>query len=296
MACGPHILPEAPAPGGGPVRVAAAGRTGRPTDLSGDPYCDLYCTPRRFARMPRSITDRPYMSLLLPTPTIASSRRDGTLSALAGALAVTAALMAAPAFAQNGPLSLAAPAAPPTGPRSADPGMVPAEKAVKEKRYTDAVADFDRVLATNPRNAQARFQRAWSLAQAGREDEAIKAFSDMAQDFPELPEPHNNLALLYAKRGDLKRAEAELLAALDAKPDYAVAYSNLGDVYRRLAEQAYGEAVRRNPGDARAAGNLRQLQPDGATPSATTPATAPAGKASGTPASRRAPASAPAAR
>ncbi len=103
---------------------------------------------------------------------------------------------------------------------------------MRDKRYDDAVQAFDRVLAANPRNAQARFQRAWSLAQAGREDDAIKAFSEMAQDFPELPEPHNNLALLYAKRGDLKRAEAELLAALDARPDYAIAYSNLGDVYR----------------------------------------------------------------
>ena len=230
------------------------------------------------------------MSLLLPTPTLASARRSAargvSLAALTGALAMAAALMAAPASAQNGPLSLSAPPAAPSGVVSVDPGMVPAQKAVNDKRYDDAIAGFDKVLASNPRNAQARFQRAWAMAKAGHEDEAIQAFSEMAQDFPELPEPHNNLALIYAKRGDLKRAEAELLLAIDAKPDYAIAYSNLGDVYRRLAESAYTDAVRRNPGDTRAAAGLRQL---GVSPA---PASAPAAA----PAVRKAPASAPAAR
>ena len=220
------------------------------------------------------------MSLLLPTPTMtsrpapAAGRRASPFRAVAGVLAMAGALLAAPAFAQ-GPRYLEAPPAPGTGPRSADPGMVPTEKAVKDKRYDDAVEGFDRVLAANPRNAQARFQRAWSLAQAGREDDAIKAFSEMAQDFPELPEPHNNLALLYAKRGDLKRAEAELLAALDSRPDYAIAYSNLGDVYRRLAEQAYAQAVKRNPKDTRAAAALQQVRPAAAAPA---PASAPAAR------------------
>jgi len=232
------------------------------------------------------------MSLLLPTPNSATARRNtrpsaSAVAAVTGALALAAALLAAPALAQNGPLSLPAPAAPVSGVASSDPGMVPAQKAVNEKRYNDAIAAFDKVLATNPRNAQARFQRAWAMAQVGREDEAIQAFAEMAQDFPELPEPHNNLALLYAKRGDLKRAEAELLLAIGARPDYAIAYSNLGDVYRRLAEKAYGDAVRRNPGDAHAAAGLRQV---GAAAAASAPATSVA------PASAPAPATAPTSR
>jgi len=220
------------------------------------------------------------MSLPQTTPSLVPARR-----ALA-AVAVIAALSGA-AHAQNGPLSLAAPTVPPSGPRSADPGMDKAERAVASKRYDEAIQGFDRVLAANPRNAQARFERAWTLAQAGREDEAIQAFSEMAQDFPELPEPHNNLALLYAKRGDLKRAEAELLLATEVKPSFAIAYTNLGDVYRRLAEQAYAEALRRNPGDARASAAMRQLAP--------TASPAGAGTQPKAPATRPAPASAPAA-
>ncbi|MEN7528609.1 tetratricopeptide repeat protein [Cupriavidus sp. DL-D2] len=223
------------------------------------------------------------MRLPLPILHFAAARRGAPLSALTGALAMAATLTAMPAVAQNGPVSLEAPAAPPSGLASADPGMAPAQKAVNDKRYEDAIKGFDKVLAENPRNVQARFQRAWALAKLNRDDEAVQAFSEMAQDFPELPEPHNNLALLYAKRGDLKRAEAELLLALQAKPDYAIASSNLGDVYRRLAQQAYGEAVRRNPADTRAAASLRQLQ--GAEATSAAPASAPAA-APAAPASR----------
>lgn len=233
------------------------------------------------------------MSLLLPSSILALARGTASRPALAaatGALAMAAALAAAPALAQNGPVSIPAPAAPTSGVTSVDPGMVPAQKAVNDRRYDDAIKGFDKVLATNPRNAQARFQRAWAMAQAGHEDQAIQAFAEMAQDFPELPEPHNNLALLYAKRGDLKRAEAELLLAIDAKPDYAIAYSNLGDVYRRLAEKAYGEAVRRNPADTRAAAGLRQVGATGSSTSTPASTVAPASVPAAAPASRKAPA------
>jgi len=216
------------------------------------------------------------MSLFLPTLKTASPKpaRRRTAAASIGLAAMLAGLLAAaPAGAQNGPLSLAAPATPPGGVRSADPGMAAAQKAAAQQHYDEAISGFDRVLATNPRNAQARFERAWALAQAGREDEAIAALSSMAQDFPELPEPHNNLALLYARRGDLKRAEAELLLAVEVRPGFSVGYANLGDVYRRLAETAYRDALRRNPADAVAQAGLRQLT--------ATPAPAPAAPAAG---------------
>jgi hypothetical protein len=236
--------------------------------------------------MPRSIKDHTYMSLLqsnatthpacatMPSANVGRARRATVAATLAVTLAtMLATLPAGPAHAQGGTGS------PPGGPKplsrtgSADPGMIEAENAASQKRYQDAIDRFDRVIAANPRNAQARFERAWAIAQAGRDDEAIQAFHEIAQDFPELPEPHNNLALLYARRGDLKRAEAELLLALEARPGYAIAYTNLGDVYRGLAEQAYAAALKRNPGDARAKAGLAQVRV--ASPK---PAAKPAGK------------------
>jgi len=175
---------------------------------------------------------------------------------VASAAALLCALPAAPALAQ----SVGFPGGGTAGAKgfqpSGDPGMADAEKAAQQRRYAEAVERFDKVIAANPRNVQARFERAWALSQAGREDEAVQAFHEIAQEYPELPEPHNNLALIYARRGDLKRAEAELLAALEAKPGFAIGYTNLGDVYRKLAERSYAEALKRNPGDARARSGL----------------------------------------
>lgn len=218
-----------------------------------------------------------------PSATAGRARRATVAATLAATLAAMLAMLpAGPAHAQGGTNT------PPGGPKplsrtgSADPGMIEAENAAAQKRYQEAIDRFDRVIAANPRNAQARFERAWAIAQSGRDDEAIQAFHEIAQDFPELPEPHNNLALLYARRGDLKRAEAELLLALDARPGYAIAYTNLGDVYRALAEQSYAAALKRNPGDARAKAGLSQVRAGsskpGAKPSAQTGKTGKAGQ------------------
>ncbi|MDF9429903.1 tetratricopeptide repeat protein [Cupriavidus gilardii] len=255
--------------------------------------------------MPRSIKDRTYMSL--PSPNVATDATPnvtpGIMTVCRRAAAATArtvranavtvasaallcALPAAPALAQ----SLGFPgsgAAGATGFQpSADPGMAEAEKAAQQRRYAEAVERFDKVIAANPRNVQARFERAWALSQAGREDEAVQAFHEIAQEYPELPEPHNNLALIYARRGDLKRAEAELLAALEARPGFAIGYTNLGDVYRKLAERSYAEALKRNPGDARARSGLAAV---GTKAAANASANAPAA----TPPRTREPAAAP---
>ncbi|MGC7407566.1 hypothetical protein ACPWSH_26950, partial [Pandoraea pneumonica] len=76
----------------------------------------------------------------------------------------------------------------------------------------------DKDVASQPRNAQARFQRGVALAGLGRADDAIFAFSQMTQDFPELPEPYINLAALYAERGELLRARDSLLMANRVAP------------------------------------------------------------------------------
>ena len=39
-------------------------------------------------------------------------------------------------------------------------------------------------------------------------------FEQLTEDFPELPEPYNNLAVLYAADGQLDRARAALELAL----------------------------------------------------------------------------------
>jgi len=76
------------------------------------------------------------------------------------------------------------------------------------------------------------------------------------EDFPELPEPYNNLAVLYASEGQLDSARAALEMALAAAPNYATALENLGDVYLQMAADAYQRAAKLDPSNRQAGAKL----------------------------------------
>ncbi len=91
-----------------------------------------------------------------------------------------------------------------------------------------------------------------------RDDEAIAAFTELTETYPELPEPYNNLAALYAKQGRYAEARAALETATKANPGYGLAFENLGDLYLRMADQAY----RRAQSLGRASGTTQQRLAD----------------------------------
>ncbi len=117
---------------------------------------------------------------------------------------------------------------------------------IAEKKYGDAIAMLDKISAERPREPQARFLKGLALADSGKTNEAITVFQSVLGDFPELPEPHNNLAVLYAQKGEYGLARDELEAAISAAPDYTIAYENLGDIYARLAALNYEKAIARD--------------------------------------------------
>ncbi len=121
-----------------------------------------------------------------------------------------------------------------------------ARTQIADKKYAEAIATLDKLQAERPREPQARFLKGVALSDAGKTDDAIAVFQGVAGDYPELPEPHNNLAVLYAKKGQFGLARAELEAAVAVAPDYAVAYENLGDIYARLAAENYEKAIARD--------------------------------------------------
>lgn len=110
-----------------------------------------------------------------------------------------------------------------------------------------ALARADAELVKNPRNAQMRFVRGVILTEMKDTDAARDAFERLNQDFPELPEPYNNLAVLAAAQGQLERARALLEAALSVRPDYATALENLGDIHLQMSADAYQRAARLQP-------------------------------------------------
>jgi len=105
-----------------------------------------------------------------------------------------------------------------------------------------ALRRADAVIAAEPGDARMRFLKGVMLAESRRDAEAQAVFERLSQDFPELPEPYNNLAVLHAAQGDWHKARQALESALRADPTYATAYENLGDVYLQLARLAYEQA------------------------------------------------------
>lgn len=106
-----------------------------------------------------------------------------------------------------------------------------------------AVQRVDRALGEQPTDPALRFLRAVLLADGGQGKEAEALYLELTRDFPELPEPFNNLAVLHAARGELDAARALLEEALRRDPGYAVAQENLGDVLLRQAQRAYADAA-----------------------------------------------------
>jgi tetratricopeptide (TPR) repeat protein len=145
---------------------------------------------------------------------------------------------------------LAQPAPPPesasrtqTLPAGLSPELAEATAMMREGQYVTALARIDDVLAKDARNPQARFLKGVVQTDTGDIDEAAATFQALTEDFPELPEPHNNLAVIWAQLGRYDKAKTELELALAAHPDYAIAHENLGDVYTRLGGSEYDRAL-----------------------------------------------------
>ncbi|MCG1054871.1 tetratricopeptide repeat protein [Mycetohabitans sp. B5] len=133
------------------------------------------------------------------------------------------------------------------------------DTAIAQHDWTGVLKQLDERVRSHPRDAQARFKRANVLAQLGRDDDAMTAYTALTQTYPELPEPYNNLAALYAKRGKLDEARVALETAVRASPGYALAQANLGDLYLRLAAESFKRASALDPRDAYSAQRSRQI-------------------------------------
>ncbi len=149
---------------------------------------------------------------------------------------------------------------------------------LRSGKHADAIVKADQFIAANPRDPRMRFLKGVVQTEAGRAADAITTFTKLTEDYPELPEPYNNLAVLYAGQSDFDKARTALEAAVRANPNYAIAYENLGDVYARLAAVSYSKAQQldaRNPTVQPKLALVRQLFPIPATtptaPAAPTP-------------------------
>ena len=118
------------------------------------------------------------------------------------------------------------------------------QRLMKQNQMPQALEAVDTYIATKPKDAQGRFLRGLILTEMGRSADAIAVFTKLTEDFPELPEPYNNLAVLYAQQKQYDKARTALEMAIRTHPSYSIAHENLGDVYAKLASQAYDKALK----------------------------------------------------
>jgi tetratricopeptide (TPR) repeat protein len=226
-------------------------------------------------------------SSLLIASTLGFDRQHvaAPLRMVALAVAVTAALAGSPALAQSD-------------------DYAEVNRLMRAGQLAEAQSKADQFLAGKPRDPQMRFIKGVIQTEGGKPIDAIATFSKLTEDFPELPEPYNNLAVLYAGQSQFDKARAALEMAIRTNPSYATAHENLGDVYAKLASQAYSKALQLDAGNTAVAPKLslirnlfavdgKGVKPTSAAPAAPAPvaaakppasAPAPAAAASTTPA------------
>lgn len=160
------------------------------------------------------------------------------------ALALSAAPLA-PALAQASSVNSPVPVVPPNvaALNAINLALRQGDKPAALKLAEEATQKF-------PHDAQLRFVRAVVLSDVDRPDEASAAFEAMNSEFPELPEPYNNLAVIRASQGKYAESERLLKQALLVRTNYATARENLGDLYVAMAIASYEEAGRLDAGNA----------------------------------------------
>src|SRR5882672_8486219 len=142
---------------------------------------------------------------------------------------------------------------------------------LKQGQHAKALERVNQYLAQKPGDPNGRFIKGLILAEQNKTAEAIEVFAALSRDYPALPEPYNNLAVLYASQGDYEKARQQLEKSIRTHPSYATAYENLGDVYTKLASQAYDKALQFDSSNSAAKNKLsliRDLMSSGRLPGA----------------------------
>lgn len=134
-----------------------------------------------------------------------------------------------------------------------------ASQLIRSGQHAKALDEVNQYLAGKPRDPQGRFLKGIIYTGMNKTDEALAIFKKLTEDYPELPEPYNNLAVIYAQQKQYEKAKEALEKAIRTHPAYATAHENLGDIYTRLASQAYGKALQFNSANTSAQTKLAMI-------------------------------------
>ena len=114
---------------------------------------------------------------------------------------------------------------------------------LKNGDYTNAEKLTNQSIENNLNNPELLFYKGIIETNQGKKNQAIDTFRDLTERFPKLPEPFNNLAVLYAGKGQFRLAKEILEQAIKTNPSYLTAHINLGDIFTKMASEAYNKAL-----------------------------------------------------
>lgn len=117
------------------------------------------------------------------------------------------------------------------------------QSLIDQKLYEQAAHAGEKLLEEHAGSPEIEFLTAYAYQMNQQNREASKRYRKLIRRYPELPEPRNNLAMIYLSNGDYDEASELLVNAINSHHSYATAYANLSNIYTGLASEAYRRAV-----------------------------------------------------
>ncbi len=114
---------------------------------------------------------------------------------------------------------------------------------ISGKNYSRAIETGERLLGNQPQWPDVQFLTAYAYQLNKQTNKATAMYQQLISQHPELPEPRNNLAMIYLEKGDYDAASKLLVEAINTHNSYATAYQNLSRIYTGIASEAYRRAL-----------------------------------------------------
>ncbi|MEH2179006.1 TIGR03032 family protein [Nostoc sp.] len=131
----------------------------------------------------------------------------------------------------------------------------------KQLQLTEAIAQYEQIIAQYPQYAPAWYQLGVIMDNQGQTQQAVLAYQQALTINPKYAQAHNNLGIVEVAEKNLEKAIACFESAIVSNPNYAFAHNNLGLVWQMqgklsAAAAKFQEALQKNPEYAEAYLNL----------------------------------------
>ncbi|MFN6560951.1 MAG: TIGR03032 family protein [Nostoc sp. ChiSLP01] len=122
----------------------------------------------------------------------------------------------------------------------------------KQLQFTEAIAQYEEIIAQYPQYAPAWYQLGVIMCNQGQIYQAVLAYQQALTINPTYAKAHNSLGMVQVAEKNLEKAIACFESAILSNPNYAFAHNNLGLVWQMqgklsAAATKFRDALQKNP-------------------------------------------------